>query len=384
MNHQLPNLTLRHLVIDQEPYIGLQHFPHPAIERLIQTLEQPRFSDEYRMTYIPNRPENLMAIFHIFRGVAWVNCRYFLKNKPINTWGDGDLQLLREVWSRPDDFVATWCPKEYLELLETRRYSLNTARTYTSLFANFAYHFQAKSLLEVNEWDIKAYVHAIVKSGKSASYQNQVINAVKFFYEQVLDMPQRFYEIDRPIKEERLPLVLSEQEVARLINVTENLKHKAILVTMYSCGLRISELLNLELHDIESDRMQVRVRAGKGRKDRTTLLARTTLELLRKYWRTYRPSKYLFEGPGGYRYSTRSVNNILGRSLIAAGIRKPATPHTLRHSFATHLLEHGTDIRYIQTLLGHKSSRTTEIYAHVSTKSLNEITSPVENLNVRF
>lgn len=372
-------------MIDGEPCIGLQYYPVKGIDALVKTLENPVYSDEHRMMYVRNKQASVAAIFNIFRGIAWVNGRYFFKNKPIRTSGeDENFTGLKKKLEDSDSSIAAWCPPQYVALLETRRYSLSTARNYTSLFAQFAHFHRDKKLTEINEWDIKAYMHRIVKSGKSSSHQNQVINAIKFYYEQVLDMPQRFYDIDRPMKERTPSLVLSEEEVARLFRAVDNLKHKAILVTIYSCGLRISELLNLTISDIHSDRHQVVIREGKGRKDRTTILSPTTLELLRKYYRAYRPQRYLFEGPGNARYSSRSVQSILRRALAKAGIHKPATPHTLRHSFATHLLENGTDLRYIQTLLGHSSPKTTEIYAHVSTKRLQGITSPVEKLKIEF
>lgn len=232
--------------------------------------------------------------------------------------------------------------------------------------------------------DIKKYVHGIVKQGKSASYQNQVINAIKFYYEQVLDMPQRFYQIDRPKKEHKLPIVLSEEEVAKIISVTTNLKHKAILVTIYSCGLRLSELINLKISDMQSDRNLLLVRNAKGNKDRTTLLSTTTIALLRKYYAQYRPMTYLFEGQTGGPYSSKSVQSIVKNAVKLAHICKSVSPHTLRHSFATHLLENGTDLRYIQTLLGHSSPKTTEIYAQVSTKHLGNIVSPLEKLGIAF
>ena len=245
-------------------------------------------------------------------------------------------------------------------------------------------YFKEKSLIEINELDIKKYVNGIVKQGKSASYQNQVINAIKFYYEQVLDMPQRFYEIDRPRKEHKLPFVLSEAEIGSIISITSNLKHKAILVTIYSCGLRLSELLNLKITDIQSDRNLLLIRDAKGNKDRTTILSDTTISLLRKYYVQYKPQVYLFEGQKGGPYSCKSVQNIVKHALVLAKIAKPASTHTLRHSFATHLLENGTDLRYIQVLLGHSSPKTTEIYAQVSTKSLRGIVSPIERLNIQF
>lgn len=382
--NKLPIITLRNLMIDGKKCIGLQHYPLRVIDLLISNLDHVRYSDEYRMRYVPNTEANLKVIMESFRGIAWLNYKFFYKNKPIHTHGtDEDFGLLKEK-NKMESEVLRHCPAEYIQLLETRRYSLNTARTYCTLFANFVYHHRSRSLNEINELDIKNYVHGIVKSGKSASYQNQVINAIKFYYEQVLDMPQRFYEIDRPNKERKLPLVMSEEEVVRLFDAVKNLKHKAILVTMYSCGLRISELLGLKLTDIQSDRKLVLVREGKGKKDRTTILASTTLELLNKYYRQYKPIDYVFEGAPGLPYSTKSVSNILKAALHRAGIDKQATPHTLRHSFATHLLENGTDLRYIQVLLGHNSPKTTEIYAHVSTRYLQDVKSPIEKLSILF
>ena len=236
----------------------------------------------------------------------------------------------------------------------------------------------------MNEIDIKKYIQEIVKQGKSLSHQNQTINAIKFYYEQVLDMPQRFYEIQRPRQEQKLPSVLSEEEVLKVISATANLKHKAILVTIYSCGLRLSELLNLKIPDIQSDRHLLLIRDGKGKKDRHTILSATTLSLLRKYYLVFKPKEYLFEGQHGGRYSGKSVQNIIKHSLQSAKIKRHASVHTLRHSFATHLLENGTDLRYIQTLLGHSSPKTTEIYAHVSTKGLRDVVSPIEKLKIEF
>jgi integrase/recombinase XerD len=334
------------------------------------------------MIYVKNTIENFNAIFELFRGVAWINCRYFTKNKPLRSGSEAvDLTSLK---TQAADRTLPLCPQEYIALLETKRYSLSTAKTYTFLFSEFMAFYKDRDLLEINEPDIKRYLHEIVKKGMSASHQNQVINAIKFYYEQVMDMPQRFYEIDRPIKERKLPFVLSEHEVTSMIATTDNLKHKAIIVTIYSSGLRLSELLNLKITDIQSDRKMLLIRNGKGKKDRTTVLSEKTLELLRRYYRAYRPKIFLFESPDGGQYSSKSVHNIIKQSLRRAGIKKPASAHTLRHSFATHLLENGTDLRYIQVLLGHSSPKTTEIYAHVSTKFMKSIKSPVDNLKVDF
>lgn len=378
---KLPIITLRHLMINGEKNIGMQFYTSKIIHALIKTLDSPKWSAEYNMVYLANTPENLYSIFKTFKGTAWINCRYFHKNKPASTHSQPvDLGFLKIKASSRE--VA--CPQEYIELLETKRYSLNTARTYTAFFSEFVRYFNGKQLNEINEIDIKKYMLGIVKQGKSLSHQNQVINAIKFYYEQVLDMPQRFYEIGRPQKEQKLPSVLSEEEISKIISMTTNLKHKAILVTIYACGLRLSELLNLKISDIQSDRQLLLIRDGKGRKDRHTVLSETTLTLLRKYYMAFKPKEYLFEGQEGGRYSSKSVQNIVKHALRLANIKRPASTHTLRHSFATHLLENGTDLRYIQTLLGHSSPKTTEIYAHVSTKGLRHVVSPIEKLKIEF
>jgi len=191
-------------------------------------------------------------------------------------------------------------------------------------------------------------------------------------------MPNTYYELERPRKKKTLPIVLSKDEVKRMISTTKNLKHKCIISTLYSAGLRRSELLNLELGDIDSERMVIHIKDAKGNKDRYTLLSATLLEDLRVYFKQYRPKKYLFEGVGGIPYSTSSVSTIVKRAAKKVKIAKTVTPHTLRHSFATHLLESGTDLRYIQLLLGHNSTKTTEIYTHVSTTNFNSIKNPLD------
>ncbi|HEX6226957.1 MAG TPA: site-specific tyrosine recombinase/integron integrase [Chryseolinea sp.] len=376
----LPIITLRHLMVNGEKKIGMQFYASKIVHALIKTLDSPKWSSDLNMVYIANTPENLYSIFKTFKGTAWINCRYFCKNKPASKHSQPvDLSSLKVKTAKEAS-----CPQEYIDLLETKRYSLNTAKTYTAHFSEFIRYFKGEPLNEINEIDIKKYMLGIVKQGKSLSYQNQVINAIKFYYEQVLDMPQRFYEIERPRKEQKLPSVLSEEEISRIFSVTTNLKHKAILATIYACGLRLSELLNLRISDIQSDRHMLLIRNAKGNKDRQTVLSESTLALLRKYYLMFKPKEYLFEGQNGGRYSSKSVQNIVKHALFLANIKRPASTHTLRHSFATHLLENGTDLRYIQTLLGHSSPKTTEIYAHVSTKGLRDVVSPIEKLKIEF
>ena len=191
-----------------------------------------------------------------------------------------------------------------------------------------------------------------------------------------------YYQIDRPFQDKKLPSVLSIEEVKSIIESIDNLKHKCIIQLIYSAGLRISELTNLKIKDIDKNRKQIFVRGGKGKKDRQTVLSEKILEQLRKYYIQYQPKEYLFEGQLGGAYSERSIQQIFQEALRNANVKKHATVHSLRHSFATHLLEAGTDLRYIQSLLGHSSSKTTEVYTHITTKGFDKIKSPLDNFDL--
>ena len=208
--------------------------------------------------------------------------------------------------------------------------------------------------------------------------------AIKFYLEKVLHGERKVYYIERPMKETKLPRVLSQEEVKALIEVTQNPKHRCILMLLYSSGLRLSELINLRWKDFDIERKQLFVDGGKGGKDRVTLLSEDAYAFTQHYRTIYNPRDLLFEGPDGKRYSGRSVNKIVHRSATMAGIRKSVSPHTLRHSFATHLLEQKVDIRYIQVLMGHESSKTTERYTHVTTRGFSMIKSPLDSLKISF
>jgi integrase/recombinase XerD len=220
-----------------------------------------------------------------------------------------------------------------------------------------------------------------VKSGLSSSYQNQIVNSIKLYFKTCRDTKIEVEKIHRPKRAKVLPNVLSKEEVKKILDAHSNLKHKAMLSMIYSCGLRRSELLNLKFSDIDSKRNIVIIRQSKGKKDRITPLSAKILDLLRRYYKEYSPKTYLFEGQEkNTQYSARSLEEVLKKSVKLASINKPVTLHWLRHSYATHLLESGTDLRYIQELLGHNSSKTTEIYTHVSTKNIQQIKSPFDDL----
>ena len=271
--------------------------------------------------------------------------------------------------------------REYKDLLIQKRYSQNTQDIYCSYFKDFCIYFKDETLENITTSQINSYILNLIKSKNiSISQQNQRINAIKFYYEKVLGRKEEYYELHRPRKENKLPKVLSKNEIKRIFVATQNIKHKCILMLIYSAGLRRSELLNLKLTDIDSERIVIHINGAKGKKDRISLLSNNLLRLLRQYYKEYHPKQYLFEGQNGGMCSPTSVANILKRAAVKAGIQKTVTPHMLRHSFATHLLEQGTDLRYIQELLGHNSSKTTEIYTHVSKKAIDKIKNPMDDL----
>lgn len=274
--------------------------------------------------------------------------------------------------------------EEMIKSLKLKDYSDNTIRTYLTMFKMFLQFYPDRDPEEMNDEQIREYLLFLVdKKNVSQSYQNQAINAIKYYYEQVLGRLTKSYYLQRPKHASRLPQVLSEEEVTLIFSKVSNIKHRTILFLIYSAGLRISEAINLKITDIDSSRGLILVVAGKGKKDRTTLLSQTILLMLREYYKRYKPRIYLFEGQFGDKYSPESVQSVFRRALAESGIKKHATVHTLRHSFATHLLERGTDLRYIQELLGHNSSKTTEIYTHITKKGFMKIVSPLDNLNIK-
>jgi site-specific recombinase XerD len=265
--------------------------------------------------------------------------------------------------------------------MELRGYSPKTIKNYLICVSNFAEYYN-KSLELLGENEVRNYLHyCITEKHLCEGTVNYIHSALKFLYTKTLDRAWRAEKLKRVKEGRKLPVILSQLEVKAILDATENLKHKAILTTIYAAGLRISEAAKLKVTDIDSKNMQIIIREGKGKKDRYSLLSQTNLSLLREYWKVYRPKTALFPGKYPREYiSERSIQKVFGESKDKAGIKRQATVHTLRHSFATHLLESGTDICYIQRLLGHTSLQTTTIYLHLRRVDLLNIQSPLESL----
>jgi len=271
---------------------------------------------------------------------------------------------------------------QFIQWLSSKRYSPSTIKTYSEALKSFLVFYREKPIAEITNEDVIIYNNEyILENNLSASYQNLIVNAIKLFFRTVESKKIEIDTIHRPKRAKVLPNVLSKEEVKLILNAHSNIKHKTMLSLIYSCGLRCGELLALQPVHIDSKRNLVMLKHAKGKKDRIAPLSPKILEMLREYFKVYKPTTFLFEGQkAGTPYDARSLQLILKQALQKTGVLKPVTLHWLRHSFATHLLESGTDLRFIQELLGHSSSKTTEIYTHVSTKSIQQIKSPFDDL----
>tara|TARA_B110000977_G_scaffold171524_1_gene223188 strand:- start:33 stop:1184 length:1152 start_codon:yes stop_codon:yes gene_type:complete len=366
-------ITLKHLYINKGKQVGLKFYPDEIIQKLAKTLPNPKWSKEFGMMYLENNKQNLDLIYSTFKGIAWINGDNFYTKRIIKK----DNKTLTKKEITPTDNIV---PPGFLQKLILKKYAKNTANSYISFFGKFIQHHQGQDLKHISEIEIRTYLEKLVKENKSHSYLNTMVNSIKFYYEIVLGMPNRFYEIERPRKQTTLPKVLNKKEILEMINVPQNIKHKCIISLLYSAGLRRSELLNLKLTDIDSEKHTLRIENGKGSKDRISIISPSLIKELRIYWKEFKTEKYVFEGAKGKQYSAASVLQIVKRAAKKANIRKNVTPHMLRHSFATHLLEDGVDLRTIQVLLGHASSKTTEIYTHVAINQLIKINNPLDSL----
>jgi site-specific recombinase XerD len=285
------------------------------------------------------------------------------------------------VWKLSEENLAAL--ERFAEQLKLKAYSPSTIRTYRNEFLQLLQLLKKKPVNDLTPDDLRRYMVYAMKNGLSENGAHSRINAIKFYFEQVLKKEKFFWEIPRPKKRKQLPKVLNERELEKMFLAVQNLKHKAVLFTAYSAGLRVSEVVNLKLADIDSHRMQIRIENAKGKKDRYVGLGVLLLDVLRAYIKQFKPQPkvYLFEGEvPGKPYTSRSAQLVFHHARVKAGISKEVSFHALRHSFATHLLEKGIDIRYIKDLLGHFSIKTTERYLHVRKEDLITVINPLDEL----
>lgn len=270
--------------------------------------------------------------------------------------------------------------ERFIRDLKIQNFSDRTIQAYISQIKLFGCHYNCCPS-QLGEEDILNYLSSLVNSQVSWSKINLCQSALKHLYKTTLKQPWKIERLKRPRRQHRLPVILSKQEIKEIFEITSNLKHKTAFMTIYGSGLRISELVNLKIFDIDSSRMRITVRQAKGQKDRQVMLPQSLLQALREYYRIYRPPSFLFYGFNKKRkMTTKAFQTAFKKALAKASIKKKVTVHSLRHSFATHLLEKGTDISYIQRLLGHASIKTTLIYCHLSKAKLDHIKSPLDEL----
>lgn len=349
------------------PQIHLQEITHNSLQRIVLQFEKneqilsllksnfkdARWSQTHKCWHISHDNQALKTVLHVFKGIAYVDYRA-LSIRPEKTKAviKNEIHLTEENSLKIEQF------KKYLL---SKRYSSSTIKVYTESLRVFLL-FYSKNTSELTNEDIIHFNNAYTLEKKlSQSYQNQVVNAIKLFTKVIEGNKLQPELIHRPRPEKKLPNVLSKEEVKKILAVLKNEKHKMMLSLIYACGLRRSELLNIRLKDIQSDRKVLFIRQSKGKKDRITPISEKLIGMLQEYYINFKPTIFLFEGQViGEKYSERSLELVLKKSIKLANIKKPVTLHWLRHSYATHLLENGTDLRYIQELLGHSSSRTTD------------------------
>ncbi len=354
----------------------------------VRKIPYVKFSATHRCWYVPDVAQALSEIIDCLKGKVWVDYSALKSSlastepaisKPGTTvLGSSKISLESTKPLTLDQQQAIRMMEQKLKL---RGYSENTIRTYLQHFKEFLIFYIETHPVDISETEIRNFILFLIEKRKlSKSTQNQAINSIKFFYEKVLLQDRKVYYLERPMKDKRLPEVLSQEEVIQIFEALDNLKHKTMLMLIYSAGLRRSEMLGLRIGDVDFHRNIVFIRGGKGHKDRQSILSQNLVPLLQLYLKEYQPGFWLFEGQKGERYSASSLQQVLKQAVTKAGIRKMVRLHMLRHSFATHLLESGTSTRYIQVLLGHESPKTTEIYAHVSRFALDRIQSPLDQI----
>jgi len=340
------------------------------------------FTLSHKGWWVPMKDFDVKKIFDAFKDLAYIDYSAF-SIKPSMV---GKSEHLIKGSSKPsvNDENRNWTqqiPASFTDLLITKRYSESTIKTYTSLFGAFLEYLHKNGIEDYDNIEpsfIQSYLLHLIETKKIAtSTQNQIINAIKFYYEKVLGRNRMVFEIERPRYEKKLPKIISEEEVVRLLVALKNLKHQCIIAMLYSTGMRRGELINLRIKDLYFDRNQVIIRGGKGKKDRSTLLSIRLKTVLIKYFEAYKPNYWVFEGTNRSQYSATSISSILDKACRESGVRR-ITAHVLRHSFATHMMDKGTDTRIIQELLGHSSLETTAIYTHVSNQSLQHLRSPLD------
>ncbi|MBN2164917.1 MAG: tyrosine-type recombinase/integrase [Marinilabiliaceae bacterium] len=363
-----------------ERFLAIKYVPSKKITDILRQNKYCNWNNDLKLFVV--KPKSNLFLYFIKHTIPYLQIR--LQNELIINDSKIMSILMEQAYKKDKDYKS--CPIEFLKYMLLKNYSINTINTYYYFVLRFINSYKGVSLERINFFtsDRVNQYHQFMLGEKSYSEQtiNQSVNAIKLYFNGFLGKEIVLNEVIRLKTKKALPKVWSKEEVGMILRSISNLKHKTILCLIYSGGLRLGEALNLKIEDVDSKRMRLRIIDAKGKKDRYTILSEQLLVLLRSYYKAYKPDKYLFAGQFGGKYSQASVGRILEKAIAQSGVPKRGGIHSLRHSFATHLLESGTDLRYIQELLGHNSSKTTEIYTHVSNKYIDKIKSPMDDIKL--
>ena len=355
-----------------EAIVAIKFAYNNKVIDLIKQIDGAKWSQSKKYWYFIKKDFHLPFFFEVLSDLAFIDYSA-LSNKAIID--QKVIETSKTENSKPK------LPQSYYDILDQKRYSDSTKKTYINYFGNFINAFKNQKLDDISCVAINQYILELIRKHTiSSSQQNQRINAIKFYYEKVLGREKQYFDIIRPKRSSTLPNVLSTNEIKLILDHTENIKHKCIISLLYSAVLRRSELINLQINDILSGQMQIKIRNSKGNTERYVGLSIHLLKLLRNYFLQYRPKVWIIEGTKGEQYSGESILKVVKNAAKNAGIKRRITPHMLRHSFATHHLESGTDLRYIQEFLGHNNSKTTEIYTHVAKTDFRKFKNPLDTL----
>jgi len=355
--------------------IMLQFKYDEEIKAAVKKIPDWAYSKTYKSFYIPYRADYKQYL------TQYVDEKYFKKTDKNTTPKPQTIPDVNvsELNTRETEILL----KQFRQYLENKRFSKSTIANYVLHVKHLLNYFKGVNPANLTNEEINEYINEyIIRGRRSSSFQSVSVSALKKFFNIVQNVYIEIDDFERPKEGRFLPRVLNKKEVRKLLDSVSNIKHKLILSVIYSAGLRVSEAANLKLSDIDSHRKLIFIRDAKGKKDRFSLLSDSIMPLMKEYYKLYKPMVYLFENAPGVRYSRSSIQKIYVKAKENAGIKKSGGVHTLRHSFATHLLDAGTDLRYIQELLGHRSTKTTEIYTHVTSRDLGRIISPFDNLDL--
>ncbi len=374
----LPTITLTRFTHRGKQRLGLEFDYNSKLIQHTKLIKDIRWSQSRKCWHVRDDKHSLYAVFNHYKGMALINNALEASEKRKTS---PDRPPVVNAYKKLLGAEQKAELEDFRQHMQSLQYSSSTIDTYLGMLSCFFGYQHPKRSHEIRLTDVDKFnFDVIVKHRYSIVYQRQVVSALKLFYrncDQSAIIPDM---LQRPRASKRLPVVLSREEVLRLLVATPNLKHRCILSLLYGSGMRISELINLRIADVDFARNQLFIRQGKQRKDRVVSLSERIHGLLNDYLRTYNPDTYLFNGQAGIKYTSSSVRHFLARSVKKAGIKKHITPHTLRHTYATHLIESGISLKYVQELLGHTRPETTQIYLHITQKQLLTVSSPLDSL----